>query len=110
MQRFVYDTGAYAHLGGEVMELGMEHAGGPYRIPHTFIEGKCVFTNNPVGGAMRAFGVCQASFGFESMMDMLAEKLGIDPIDLRLKNAILEGDTNCAGVRLITSTEVKGLP
>lgn len=104
----VYDTGAYAHLGGEVMELGMEHAGGPYRIPHTLIEGKCVFTNNPVGGAMRAFGVCQASFGFESMMDMLAEKLGIDPLELRLKNAIQEGDTNCAGVRLITSTEIKG--
>ena len=53
----VYDTGAYAHLGGEVMELGMEHAGGPYRIPHTFIEGWCVHSNNPTAGAMRAFGV-----------------------------------------------------
>lgn len=46
----IYDTGAYAHLGGEVMELGMEHAGGPYRIPHTLIRGKCVHTNNPVAG------------------------------------------------------------
>jgi CO/xanthine dehydrogenase Mo-binding subunit len=104
----IYDTGAYAHLGGEVMELGMEHAGGPYRIPHALIRGKCVFTNNPVAGAMRAFGVCQATFAFESMMDLLAEKLAMDPLDLRLANALIEGDTNCAGVRLVTSTGVSG--
>jgi len=104
----VYDTGAYAHLGGEVMELGMEHAGGPYRIPHTLIRGKCVYTNNPVAGAMRAFGVCQVTFAFESMMDLLAEKLGLDPLELRLSNALAEGDTNCAGVRLDTSTGVSG--
>jgi CO/xanthine dehydrogenase Mo-binding subunit len=104
----VYDTGAYAHLGGEVMELGMEHAGGPYRIPHALIEGKCVFTNNPVAGAMRAFGVCQATFAFESMIDQLATKLGMDPLELRLANALVESDTNCAGVRLITSTGVLG--
>ena len=103
-----YDTGAYAHLGGEVMELGMEHAGGPYRIPHALIRGKCVFTNNPVAGAMRAFGVCQATFAFESMMDLLAQKLGMNPLDLRLANALSGGDTNCAGVRLVTSTGVVG--
>jgi len=104
----LYDTGAYAHLGGEVMELGMEHAGGPYRIPSLLILGKCVFTNNPVAGAMRAFGVCQVSFAFESMMDLLAERLGMDPLELRLRNALVEGDTNCAGVRLLTSTGVAG--
>jgi CO/xanthine dehydrogenase Mo-binding subunit len=102
-----YDTGAYAHLGAEVMELGMEHAGGPYRIPHTLIEGWCVYTNNPTAGAMRAFGVCQASFGFESMMDLLAARLGMDPLELRLKNALVRGDENCAGVRLTTSTGIK---
>ena len=106
--RLVYDTGAYAHLGGEVMELGMEHAGGPYRIPHTLIEGKCVFTNNPVAGAMRAFGVCQPTFAFESMMDLLAAKLGMDPLQLRLRNALVKGDVNCAGVRLTTSTGIVG--
>lgn len=104
----VYDTGAYAHLGGEVMELGMEHAGGPYRIPHVLIEGNCVFTNNPVAGAMRAFGVCQATFAFESMMDLLAQKLGLDPLELRLRNALVDGDTNCAGMRLLTSTGIHG--
>jgi CO/xanthine dehydrogenase Mo-binding subunit len=104
----VYDTGAYAHLGGEVMELGMEHAGGPYRIPHALVRGKCVFTNNPVAGAMRAFGVCQPTFAFESMMDLLAEKLGMDPLELRQVSALADGDTNCAGVRLVTSTGVRG--
>jgi CO/xanthine dehydrogenase Mo-binding subunit len=104
----VYDTGAYAHLGGEVMELGMEHAGGPYRIPDTLIEGTSVFTNNPVAGAMRAFGVCQATFAFESMIDMLAEKIGMDPLELRLHNALKEGDINCSGTRLTTSTGIIG--
>lgn len=104
--RMVYDTGAYAHLGGEVMELGMEHAGGPYRIPHALIRGKCVYTNNPVAGAMRAFGVCQVSFAFESMMDLLAEKLGMDPLLLRRRNALVRGDLNCSGVRQEHSTAI----
>ena len=104
----VYDTGAYAHLGGEVMELGMEHAGGPYRIPHVLIEGRCVFTNNPVAGAMRAFGVCQVAFAMESMMDLLAQRLNLDPLALRLRNALIDGDVNCAGMRLTTSTGIAG--
>lgn len=106
--QLIYDTGAYAHLGAAVMELGMEHATGPYRISHTLIEGKCVFTNNPIGGAMRAFGVCQAIFGIESMMDLLAEKLGVDPLELRRRNALVDGDTNGVGMRLITSTGIYG--
>lgn len=102
--RLVYDTGPYAHLGGEVMALGMEHAGGPYRIPNTHIEGWCVYTNNPISGAMRGFGVCQVSYGFERMMDRLADRLGMDRLDIRLKNALQRGDKNCAGVTLVHST------
>ena len=104
--RMYYNTGAYAHLGGEVMALGMEHAGGPYRIPHSHVEGWCVYTNNPVAGAMRAFGVAQASFAFEGMMDRLAARLNMDPLSLRLKNAVQRGDTNTAGVTLTHSTGV----
>ena len=104
--RLVYDTGAYAHLGAEVMALGMEHAGGPYRIPHVQIEGQCVYTNNPVAGAMRAFGVCQASFACEAMIDELARALGVDPLALRRKNALRPGDTNCAGVVIGASTGI----
>ena len=104
--RLYYDTGAYAHLGGEVMALGMEHAGGPYRIPHTLIEGWCVYTNNPIAGAMRGFGVAQVSFAFEGMMDLLAGKLGMDPLELRRKNALRRGDRNTAGVTMTQSTGI----
>jgi CO/xanthine dehydrogenase Mo-binding subunit len=102
--RLYYDTGAYSHLGGEVLELGMEHAGGPYRISHVKIQGWCVYTNNPIGGAMRGFGVCQVSFAIEQMMNRLAEKLEIDPLDLRMKNALCRGDRNSSGVTLVHST------
>ncbi|SEM57370.1 CO or xanthine dehydrogenase, Mo-binding subunit [Syntrophus gentianae] len=104
--RLYYDTGAYAHLGGEVMALGMEHAGGPYRIPHTLIEGWCLYTNNPIAGAMRGFGVAQVSFAFERMMNLLAEKLNLDPLDLRIQNALREGDKNCCGVTMTQSTGI----
>ncbi|MEN6438524.1 MAG: xanthine dehydrogenase family protein molybdopterin-binding subunit [Syntrophobacter sp.] len=101
-----YDTGPYAHLGVEVMARGMEHAGGCYRIPNTFIEGRCVYTNNPISGAMRGFGVCQVSFGIEGMMDLMASRLGMSRLDIRLKNALRKGDRNCSGVTLVHSTGI----
>lgn len=104
--RLYYDTGAYAHLGGEVLELGMEHAGGPYRIPHVLIQGWCVYTNNPVSGAMRGFGVSQVAFAIEQMMNRLAEKLCMDPLELRMKNALRRGDGNSSGVTLVHSTGI----
>ncbi|MCX5825056.1 MAG: xanthine dehydrogenase family protein molybdopterin-binding subunit [Deltaproteobacteria bacterium] len=104
--RLYYDTGAYAHLGGEVMAMGMEHAAGPYRIPHTLIEGWCLYTNHPVAGAMRGFGVAQVSFACEGMMDRLADRLGMDPLNLRLKNAFRQGDQNASGVTLTGATGI----
>ncbi len=104
--RLYYDTGAFAHLGGEVLELGMEHAGGPYRIPHVRIQGWSVYTNNPVAGAMRGFGVSQVAFAIEQMMNRLAEKLCMDPLELRLKNALRRGDRNSSGVTLVHSTGI----
>jgi len=102
--RLYYDTGAYAHLGGEVLELALEHAAGPYRIPHTRMEGWSVYTNHPVGGAMRGFGVVQASFAFERMMDRIAAALGRDPLALRMQNALRRGDRNGAGITQVHST------
>lgn len=102
--RLWYDSGAYAHLGGEIMELGMEHAAGPYRIGSMDCRGWCVYTNNPVAGAFRGFGVAQVSFAFEGMMDRLADRLGRDRLDLRRQNALRRGDRNCAGVTLTSST------
>ncbi len=105
--RLHYDTGPYAHLGGEVMALGMEHACGPYRIPNTFIQGWCVYTNNPVSGAMRGFGVCQVAFAFERMMDRLARDLCMCRLEIRRKNALRRGDKNGSGVTLVCSTGIE---
>jgi len=102
----LYDTGAYAHLGGEVMELSMEHACGPYRVPHVRVLGRCAYTNNPIAGAFRGFGAVQASPAFEGLMDELAAKLGLDPLALRRRNALAHGDENCSGVRLTGSADL----
>ena len=89
------------------MALGMEHADGPYRIPHTLIEGWCLYTNNPIAGAIRGFGVIQVSFAFERMMDLLAQKPTMNPLELRIKNALRRGDRNCAGVIMTQSTGIE---
>jgi CO/xanthine dehydrogenase Mo-binding subunit len=90
--RIYYDTGPYDHLGGVVAALGIEHAGGPYRIPDTHLEVWAVYTNNPVSGAFRGFGVPQVATAIESMIDMMAARLNISPLEIRLKNALIRGD------------------
>ncbi len=102
--RLYFDTGPYDHLGGVVITLALEHSGGPYRIPNVSFKGWAVYTNNPIGGAFRGFGVAQVTAAMEQMMDMLAEKLAMDPLKLRLKNAVRKGDKNCVGVTLTHST------
>lgn len=102
--RIVLDAGAYDHLAGEIMDLAVGHAGGAYRIPHVRIEGRTVYTNNPTGGPFRGFGVPQATAAMEQMMDMLAAELGLDPLELRLRNAVRRGDRNPVGVTLTQPT------
>ena len=104
--RLIMDTGAYASLGAEVLALAMEHAGGPYRIPHVSIEGAAVYTNNPVAGAFRGFGVTQAGAAAEQAVDQLAAAAGFDPLEFRLKNAVRRGDTTAAGVMMTQSTGI----
>lgn len=101
---FHLDTGPYDHLGGVVLALALEHAGGPYRIPNADIRGGCVYTNNPMGGAFRGFGVTQVTAAVEQMIDMLAARLKTDPLELRWKNAVKLGDKNCVGKTLVSST------
>jgi CO/xanthine dehydrogenase Mo-binding subunit len=101
-----FDTGAYASLGGEIMTLALEHAGSCYRIPHTSIEGWCAYTNNPVGGPFRGFGVPQVTAAMEQVVDMIALRVGLDPLSIRLKNGLKEGDKNCIGITLDTSTGI----
>jgi len=102
-----YDTGPYDHLGGAVMALGLEHSGGPYRIPHTHLRAWAVYTNSPVGGAFRGFGVPQVMGAMEQVVDMMADRLGICPLEIRLKNALIEGDENPVGMKLTTSTGLR---
>jgi len=91
------DTGAYASLGEYVMTRATTHSAGPYVIPHVKADCYAMYTNNPPSGAYRGFGVTQSAFAVETMMDMLAEKLGVDPVELRRKNALQVGSVTNTG-------------
>jgi CO/xanthine dehydrogenase Mo-binding subunit/aerobic-type carbon monoxide dehydrogenase small subunit (CoxS/CutS family) len=91
------DSGAYASLGEKVMTRATTHATGPYVVPHTKIDCYAMYTNNAPCGAFRGFGVTQSAFAVESNMDILAEKLGMDPAELRRKNAMRVGTTTATG-------------
>jgi CO/xanthine dehydrogenase Mo-binding subunit len=91
------DTGAYASLGEKVLTRATTHSAGPYKIPHVHADCYAMYTNNPPAGAFRGFGVLQSAFAFETMMDMLAETLGLDRVELRRKNALRVGDETSTG-------------
>ncbi len=87
----VSDTGAYASLGGPVLQRACTHAAGPYNFQVIDIDGKAIYTNNPPAGAFRGFGVTQTCFGSERNLDLLAEMVGISPWEFRYRNAIRPG-------------------
>ena len=91
------DTGAYASLGEKVMTRATTHSAGPYDIPNVRADCYAMYTNNPPAGAFRGFGVTQSAFAVESMMDKLAETLGIDPVELRRMNALHVGSITNTG-------------
>jgi xanthine dehydrogenase molybdenum-binding subunit len=91
------DTGAYASLGEKVMERATTHSTGPYEIPNVSSDCYAMYTNNPPAGAFRGFGVTQPTFAIESLMDMLAKELGMNPLVLRRKNALREGGMTSTG-------------
>ena len=95
--RFVLDGGAYASTSSAVLLNAITHAQGPYRCPNAVVEGYAVRTNHLPCGAMRGFGVVQACFAHESQIDRLAEACGLDPVELRLHNAMVTGDTLITG-------------
>ena len=95
--RIVGDTGGYAGTGGKCLLRAACHSCGPYRVPNVDIESKAVFTNNPTSGAMRGFGSNQAQFAVEGIMDLLAEKIGIDGYDIRIRNILNPGDAFATG-------------
>ncbi len=97
------DTGAYASLGEKVMTRATTHSSGPYEAPHVRADCYAMYTNNPPAGAFRGFGVLQSAFAVESTMDMLAERLGIDPVELRKMNALKVGSVTNTGQTLRAS-------
>ncbi len=89
--RIVLDGGAYTSSSPAVAANAATLGVGPYDVPHVEIDAYAVFTNNPPCGAMRGFGAVQAAFAYESQLDALAERLGVDPVELRIRNAMSEG-------------------
>ena len=87
----VSDTGAFASLGGPVLERACTHAAGPYAYENFEIEGRAYYTNNPPAGAFRGFGVTQTCFCTETLLNEMADLVGISPWEIRYRNAIRPG-------------------
>ena len=95
--RFVFDGGAYASTSSAVLLNAITHTQGPYRCSNAVVDGWAVRTNHLPCGAMRGFGVVQACFAHESQLDKLAEACGIDPVEIRVRNAMRTGDRMITG-------------
>ena len=95
--RIVGDVGGYAGTSAKCLLRAACHSCGPYRVPNVDAEAKAVFTNNPTSGAMRGFGTNQAHFAMEGIMDMLAERVGVDGWDIRERNILNPGDAFATG-------------
>ena len=91
--RIIADTGAYASLGGPVLQRACTHAAGPYNYQDIMIEGFGLYTNNVPSGAFRGFGVTQSCYAIEEAVDVLAAKVGMDPYEFRILNALRPGNT-----------------
>jgi CO/xanthine dehydrogenase Mo-binding subunit len=95
--KIVGDTGPYASYGEVVAMRAAVHATGPYEVPNVWVESSMLFTNNPVCGAMRGFGIPQTAFAHESQMDLVAEALGMDPLEIRMINGLRKGSATATG-------------
>ena len=98
--RILVDGGAYASSSTAVISTACSFACGPYAVENALIEGTCVYTNNPPCGAMRGFGAVQSCFAAEAQMDKLAAALELDPVELRLRNALAHGDSLPTGQKI----------
>src|SRR5436309_294540 len=105
--RVVLDGGAYTSSSSHVLANACSFACGPYRVPNALVEGTCVYTNNPPCGAMRGFGAPQVCFAHEAQMDKLAAVLAMDPVELRLANALEPGDVLPTGRPLAGAAPVR---
>ncbi|WP_199619201.1 xanthine dehydrogenase family protein molybdopterin-binding subunit [Paenibacillus alkalitolerans] len=90
---YLFDSGAYSDKGATITRAGAVSCTGPYYIENIWCDSLCVYTNHPYATAYRGFSHSEVLFAFERTMDVLAEKLGMDPLELRMKNAIVSGQT-----------------
>lgn len=95
--RLVWNSGAYCDIGPIIARNASLSSTGPYSIPNVRVDSYTVYTNNPISGAFRGLGMMQVTFVVESHMDVIAEKLGMDPLEFRLKNVVTEGSISPTG-------------
>jgi xanthine dehydrogenase molybdenum-binding subunit len=99
--KVVFNSGAYGSHGPGVTIVGTSALVSLYRCPNVHIEGRCVYTNSPIAGAFRGYGVVQTYFALDAQMDEAAERLGLDPVELKLRNAVREGDIAPSGHAIV---------
>jgi xanthine dehydrogenase D subunit len=107
--RLLFDGGAYSSSSPAVVGNAATFAAGPYEVPNVRVEGTVVYTNNPPCGAMRGFGAPQVCFAHEAQMDKLAARLGLDPVEIRLRNAAHTGSVLPTGQVLTGAVPVAEL-
>jgi carbon-monoxide dehydrogenase large subunit len=107
--RLYWDAGAYVEYGANVVNAAGLSATGPYRVPNITNDSLCMYTNLPPGGPYRGFGYSEFHFGLESHMDRIAEGIGMDPVDFRRKNAIVEGDELSYGAHMNPSGLIEAI-
>ncbi len=96
-----WDTGAYADCGPLVARNSGFTSAGPYRIEHVRIDAYCVYTNRPVATAFRGYGIPHVTWAYENHLNKIADELGIDPLEIRLKNVIRDGDSSHTGEKMV---------
>ena len=104
--RIIADGGAYLSTGPIAISVAHSNLESLYRVPNVSYKAVRAYTNNPIRGAMKGHGVQQFFFAFESMLDMLAERVGLDPLEIRIRNIVKEGEILNSGSR-VTSCGVK---
>lgn len=96
-----FNTGAYADIGPRLIKNGGYGTGGPHKIPNVWVDSYAVYTNLPPAGAFRGYGISQAAWSYETQMDMIAERLGLDPYDFRMRNLLVDGDSLMTGEPMV---------
>jgi carbon-monoxide dehydrogenase large subunit len=98
--RFYWDGGAYTEYGVNITRAAGYSGSGPYYVPNIHVDSYCVYTNHPIGGPMRGFGMAEIHFGIEQHIDHMAHALGLDPVAVRLQNCLKEGDETLTGMTM----------